>query len=315
MTKKSPRVLLVSAEAYPFSGSGAGEAAMQSLPEAVAGEGYDVSLILPKYPRPAIAALDCEPVPARIPVPLGEHNFQAAVYRAQASVSPAVPIDAVVDPESPRRRFPVYFVENAKFFGRERIYGTAGAPYLDNDERFTFFCRAVLEFVLKAGISFDLIHCHDWPTALVPMFLRVAYDGRRPFLKTASILTVHDPDAQGDFPPESFALTGLAWDLFKPEHLAANGRFNFLNAGFRYADSLKAGNPAAAEAVRGGESGRELAATLEKRRREAAAEAAAGGANIRANGRFDFNAPASFREYAGIYRHVLDDLKGGSHVR
>jgi starch synthase len=303
MLKKRPRVLLVSAEAYPFAGSGAGEATMQALPEAMAREGFDVSIILPKYRRPAIEALECATVAERLPVPLGENKIPTAVYRAEAAVSPAVPIDAVVDPESPRRRFPVYFVENVKYFDRERIFGSANVPYLDNDERFTFFCRAVMEFVRKAGTGVDLIHCHDWPTALIPLFLRARYGDLRPFKKTVSVLTVHDPAAQGEFPPESFALTGLAWDLFHPEKLALNGRFNFLNAGFHYADGLSAGNEGTAEAIRTGQFGPVLAAALEKRRCEAA------------KADFDFTAPASVRDYARIYRHVIQNPRGGSHVR
>ena len=311
MEKKRPRILLVSAEAYPFNGSGPGEAAMQHLPEAIAREGFDVSLVLPKYRRPAITALEAAPILKGLPVPLGPNKVPATISRVEAPVCPADLCDAHVVSEAPPRRFPVYFVENAKYFDRERIYGSANTPYLDNDERFTFFCRAVLEFLRKAKISVDLIHCHDWPTSLIPLFLRTSYGSRGPFRKTVSVLTVHDPAVQGDFPPESFALTGLNWDLFSPEKLAVNGRFNFLNAGFRYADSLKAGSPEVVDVVRDEETGRDLAAVLDRRRAEAAQREAAG----KSDGRFDFLAPHSLREYAGLYRHLMEFSRGGSHVR
>lgn len=324
MMSKRPRLLLVSAEAYPFTGSGAGETMLPSIPEAVAREGFDVSLILPKYRRPAIEALECEPVVERLPVPLGENKVPTTVYRAEAAVAPCVPIDSVVDPEAPRRRFPVYLIENAKYFDRERIFGSTAAPYLDNDERFVFFCRAVMEFIRKTGIGADLIHCHDWPTALIPLFLRTGFDDQRPFKKTVTFLTVHDLAAQGEFPPESFALTGLSWDLFHPDKLAVNGRFNFLNAGFRYADGLSAGNEAAAEEIRNGEAGAMLRAVLEKRRREedgretAAAKKKkarpAGKAEAQPDGRLELAVPASAREYAGFYRRAMQKTRGGSDV-
>ncbi|MHB8056196.1 MAG: glycogen/starch synthase, partial [Candidatus Aminicenantales bacterium] len=270
LAKKRTRVIQISAEPYPFSNDGGGASAVRVLPESLSRLGYEVSLITPKYRRPAIEGLALSPMLPRFPVPLGSDKVLASVWKAEAVVSPALPDDAPSDPEPPARRFPVYFIENVKYFGRERIFGSENTPYPDNDERFAFFCRAALEFLRKARIGVDILHCHDWPAALVPLLLRTQYPGRNPFGKTASVLTVHDPAAQGEFPPEALALTGLSWDFFTPDRLALNGKFNFIKAGFLFADAVNAGDGAAAEAVRTGAAGADLAAILERRQRETA---------------------------------------------
>jgi starch synthase len=319
LLRKKTSVVLISAEAYPFAGSGASAVALQSLPESLSRLGYDVSLVTPKYRRPAIEELPLLPVLRRFLVPVGSNKVPSSVYKADATVSPAPPVDYPIDPDPPAGRFRIYFIENAKYFDRERIFGSENAPYLDNDERFTFFCRAVLEFLWRARISADIVHCHDWPAALVPLFLRTEYGDRRHFRKTASVLTVYDPTVQGDFPPESFALTGLSWDLFAPERLATAGRFNFTAAGFLFADSLSAGDEASAEAIRTGAVGAELAAILDRRKREAGEilnkeKKDGNGRGEETKARFDFGAPASGREVAEVYRQAMIIRRGGSHV-
>jgi starch synthase len=319
LMKKRTHVALISAEPYPFSNDGGGASAVRVLPESLSRLGYEVSLITPKYRRPAIEALALSPVLPRFVVPLGSEKVTAAVWKAEAAVSPALPDDANADQEPPARRFPIYFIDNAKYFGRERIFGSENAPYPDNDERFTFFCRAALEFLRKAGIRVDILHCHDWPAALVPLLLRTQYAGRNPLSKTASVLTVHDPAAQGEFPPESLALTGLSWEFFTPDRLALNRKFNFVKAGFLFADAVCAGDAAAAEAIRTGASGAELAATLERRKREAGEDLEKGKKGRKspddgAAARFECAAPKSARDVAEIYQQALKSRRGESHV-
>jgi len=214
------RILIVSPEAAPFAVAGGLAAAASGLAKALARKGVDVSLILPKYRRPEIESLSLEPVVSELCVPLGNDKVKASVHKAEADFGP------------------VFFVDNPKYFCRPEVYGSAREEYLDNDERFTFFDRAVLEFVLKQKMPADVIHCHDWPTALIPLFLRTHYSQKSHFKDTAAVLSVHDPARQGKFPPESLAWTGLNWDYFTPDQLALNGRFNFLKAGLIFSDAL-----------------------------------------------------------------------------
>ncbi|GAG20364.1 unnamed protein product, partial [marine sediment metagenome] len=132
----------------------------------------------------------------------------------------------------------IYFIDNPKYFWRDYIYGTGRGEYLDNDERFIFFNRAVLEFLLKTKMPVDIIHCNSWPTALIPVFLRTHYSKKSQFKKTATVFTLHNIAYQGEFPPESLALTGLNWKYFNPKQLSFNGKFNFLKAGMVFSDVL-----------------------------------------------------------------------------
>ena len=299
LKKKRTRVVLITAEAYPFNHDGTGPASVRILPESLARRGFDVSLIAPKYRRPAIEELALAPALERFGVPVGADKVPASVWKANVPVAPATPSAAPVDPEPPARHFPVYFIENVKYFGRDRIFGSENNPYPDNDERFTFFCRAVLEFLRKARLGADVLHCHDWPAALVPLFLRTQCPDRRPFNRMATVLTIHDPEARGEFPPEALALTGLPWDFFTPDRLAHDGKFSFVKAGFLFADAVTAGDGAAAEAVRAGAEWAELAAALERRKSEE---------------NLGFEVPETAEDIAGIYRRALRSRGGDIHV-
>jgi starch synthase len=304
--KDRMRVVIVSAEATPFTETGKLAEAIRLLSESLARSGCEVSLVLPKYRRPAIDALPLASVLPRLMVPLGTELIKTTVFKAEVDLRALPGSRSAEDGESGNRTFSVYFIENAKYFGRDLIFGSENAPYLDNDERFTFFSRAALEFISKARIGADILHCHDWPTALVPLFLRTQYAGKRHFRNTASVLTLYDAAAQGVFPPESFALTGLNWDFFTPDQLALNGQFNFLKAGLIFADALSATSEMCAESVRSGAAGSGLAAILARR---------ASGATTAYPDFPIISVRPRPAEYPNLYRQAMESKRGGSYVR
>ena len=108
---------------------------------------------------------------------------------------------------------------------------TAGV-YEDNAERFIFFSKAVLELARRLSPSPELIHCHDWTTALIPVFVR---DRQLPF---RTVLTIHNLEHQGSFWSFDFALTGLPGSYFGARGLEFYGRLNFLKSGILYADAV-----------------------------------------------------------------------------
>jgi starch synthase len=215
------RVLIVSAEMAPFTAGGASKA-VRALVERLSKRGALVSVALPRYRRPEIEALPLEPAAPGFWVPLGEDRAKATAYGAPLNGGRA------------------YFIDHPKYFLRDCVFGTEHGDYLDNDERFAFFSRAVVEFLLKARLDFDILHCHGWPTALVPLFLGTHYARKQRFRRTATVLSAPDLSAQGSFPPESLAFTGLNWNYFTPERLALNGKFSYLKAGLLFADGLAA---------------------------------------------------------------------------
>ena len=92
---------------------------------------------------------------------------------------------------------PVYLVEQNDYFDRPELYLEEGEDYRDNCERFTFFCRAVLEAIPLLDLQTDLIHCHDWCAALIPAYLKTLYRDRPPFDGIASLYTIHNSGVPG----------------------------------------------------------------------------------------------------------------------
>lgn len=214
------KVLYATPEFSPLAKSGELADVAQSLPKTLSSLGVDVSLIMPKYRRPEIESLATEVVVPELLVPLGKKKVKGSISKIELSKNT------------------IYFVDNPKYFWREKTYGSSKGEYLDNDERFVFFNRAVLEFLLKAKIRVDIIHCNNWPTALIPVFLRTLYSQKSQFKDIATVLSLHNVAYQGQFPAETMAFTGLEWNYFTPEQLSFNGKFNFLKAGIIFSDII-----------------------------------------------------------------------------
>ncbi len=131
-----------------------------------------------------------------------------------------------------------YFIECDVLFDRPELYGTAEGDYPDNDLRYIFFSRAVLEACIALDVRPDIIHCNDWQTCMIPLYLKTLYRRQRQFRTTATLLTVHNLGYQGIYDAGSMSLTGLGWDFFVPDRLEFFGKLNILKAGLIYADRL-----------------------------------------------------------------------------
>lgn len=219
MTQKL-NVVYVSTEVSPYAKSGELADVACSLPKYLANAGIKVSIIMPMYRTPEIESLSKELDVPHLVVPIGERNVKARVFKSEHG------------------KYDLYFIDNPQYFWRENIYGTGKGDYLDNDERFIFFSRAVLEFLLKKKMHADILHCNSWPTALVPVFLKTHYAQKSLFKETATVFTLHNIAYQGEFPPETLELAGLSWDYFSPKQLSLNGKFNFLKAGVLFSDVI-----------------------------------------------------------------------------
>jgi starch synthase len=211
-------VALVTPEAAPFAKSGELAEFCSSLPRYLTPLGFKVSLILPKFGTPQIASLHTAAALPEISVPLNGERVKASVLRAG------------------EKGYDIYLIDSPKYFLRENIYGPPSGNYLDNDERFVFFSRAALEFLRQSGPSPDIVHCQNWPTALIPVFLQSHYREDPKLRSAATLLTLHNTAYQGEFPAETLALMDLSWDFFGPRRLSLNGKFNFLQAGAACAD-------------------------------------------------------------------------------
>ncbi len=131
----------------------------------------------------------------------------------------------------------VFLIECDDFFDRNELYGTPFGDFHDNAERFIFFSRAILEALMKMGLRPDIIHCNDWQTAMIPLYLKTVYNNDF-FKKTSTVMTIHNMGYQGIFEMEKFGLTGLGWEWFNMEGIEFYGRINLLKAGLISADII-----------------------------------------------------------------------------
>lgn len=136
------------------------------------------------------------------------------------------------------RDIDVYFVESRKYFDRDGLYGDGKADYPDNLERFRFFCWKTLELLKTLNIRADIVHCHDWQTALIPVYLKHVLDGDGFYQKMKTVLTVHNLAYQGVFPKEKFPLLKLEQKFFGQEGFEFYGKVNLLKGGIIFSDCV-----------------------------------------------------------------------------
>ncbi len=244
MAKRKMRVAFVTPEVAPYAKSGELADVAASLPKALAARGVEVSLFMPLYRQPGVDSLSKVPVLHDLSVPLGREKIKAAVHRAELGWAD------------------LYLIDCPRYFHREHIYGPSKGAYLDNDERFAFFGRAVLEYLSRVRTAPDVIHCNNWPSALIPVLLKTRYAARALFKATASVLTLHNVAYQGEFPADSMSLAGLTWNDFASGRLVFDGKFNFLKAGVLFADAVNTVSRQYRKEILAGEQGPGLADIL-----------------------------------------------------
>ena len=247
--RKSVRLAIVTPEVAPFARAGELAEFCSALPRYLAPLGFDISLIMPKYGTPQIASLETRIIRPEISVPLNGERIKASVFRAD------------------QNGCGLFFIDSPKYFLREHIYGPPTGNYLDNDERFVFFSRAALELLRRDGHSPDVIHCHNWPTALIPVFLHSHYREDPGLKSAASLLTLHNTVYQGEFPADSLSLTELGWDFFNSRSLSSNGKVNFLQAGVAHADLVNTVSSTYEKELLSRKNGSGLSAVLRRRRK------------------------------------------------
>lgn len=93
----------------------------------------------------------------------------------------------------PNAKLQVYFIDNEDYFHRKSVFfDKENNFYEDNDERVIFFCKGVLETVKKLGWAPDIVHCNDWMTSLIPLYLKTTYKNDPIFNNSKSVFTIYN---------------------------------------------------------------------------------------------------------------------------
>ncbi|MFH1189536.1 MAG: glycogen synthase GlgA [Candidatus Omnitrophota bacterium] len=203
------KILFASSEVVPFAKTGGLADVAGSLPAALEALGADVRVIMPKY-----RSVKSEGKEARM-----------------------------------GKDVKVYLVEHDDYFDRKEIYGDKFGDYADNLDRFAFFSRQVLERCIKENFKPDIIHCNDWHTALVPVYLNTIYKYDPFFENTRTLFTIHNIAYQGLFSKDDFPKIGLDWALFHIHYFEFYGNVNLMKAGIVYADAVSTVSPTYAREI------------------------------------------------------------------
>ena len=225
------KILMISSEAIPFAKSGGLGDAVSALAAALSRLGHDVRVLMPRYQfisKDSLKALE-GPMGVRI----GDTEHWTSVYVSSLPVSDV----------------PVYFLDFDKYFARPGVYGQSSQnEYSDNPERFAFLSKAAFQLCRKLGWVPDIMHAHDWPSSLVPVYLSTI-ERSEGFSDTASVLTIHNLGYQGVFAKEHFPFIGLDWMLFHGAGFEFHDAVNFLKAGITMADCLTTVSPTYAREI------------------------------------------------------------------
>lgn len=211
------KVLMVASEATPFAKTGGLADVIGSLAPALRARGEDVAIFMPRYR--GVEPPGMTRVYDDLRVWFGPASYGGSIYRAVENGAP------------------YYFLDVPELFDRESPYGDGTGDYPDNHIRFAVFARATLT-VVRSLFRPRILHCHDWQSALLPVYLRTRYACDPTFLGIKTVLTIHNLGYQGLFPDTVLPEIGLDPALFTPERLEFFGKVNLLKGGVLYSDAV-----------------------------------------------------------------------------
>ncbi len=227
-------IVLASSEAFPFCKTGGLADVVGALTQDFSRvRGAKVVLFLPHY-RSIKNASSLKTVPGTFFIPIGARLEPARISYLKWG-------NALV-----------FFVESAKYFDRNELYFTKAGDYKDNDERFIFFSRAVLEACKFIGFRPDIIHAHDWQAGLIPAYLNTVYKSDAFFTRTRSMFTIHNIAYQGYFKRETFEKAGFFDADFTYDKFEYWGGISYLKSGIVFADKVNTVSPTYAKELLSG---------------------------------------------------------------
>ena len=211
------KVLFVASECVPFIKTGGLADVVGSLPKYFNKDEFDVRVILPKY--------QCMREDFKHQLQYVTHFYMELNWRQQYV--------GVLHLEYEGIHY--YFIDNEYYFSGARPYGNIH----EDIEKFAFFSRAALSALPLINFQPDIVHCHDWQTGLIPVYLKDKFHEGQFFANMKSIMTIHNLKFQGIWDVKAVKdITGLPPYYFTPDKLEAYGDANYLKGGIVYADAV-----------------------------------------------------------------------------
>ena len=231
------KILFAASEAVPFMKTGGLADVTGSLPGYFDKKHFDVRIIMPKYL--------CMDEKWKAQLRFVCHFYVNLSWRRQY----------VGIFETGQNGITYYFVDNEFYFAGDKPYHNI----YEDVEKFAFFSKAVLEALPYLDFWPDVIHCHDWQTGLVPVFLRTFYGDERCYSNIRTVFSIHNLKFQGRFSlPAVIDITGLPEQIFSSDKLESYGEANYLKGGVVYADAVTTVSPTYAREIMTPEGGEGL---------------------------------------------------------
>ena len=213
------KVLFATSEAYPFAMSGGLADVAGALPKALRKRFIGCRIILPLYSTISEEMRQKMTFVCNITVPVAWRRQYCGVFEAH--------VDGVI----------YYFIDNQYYFKRDSLYG-----YYDDAERFAFFSRAVLEVLPHINFIPDIIHCNDWQTALIPVYLDAFYKQNEYYKDMKTVFTIHNIQYQGKYGYDLYNdVVGLPIERFGI--VQYENCINFMKGAIQCADKITTVSP------------------------------------------------------------------------
>ena len=222
-------VLFIASEAVPFIKTGGLADVVGSLPKYFNKDEYDVRVMIPKY--------TCIPWEYREKMIYKTHFYIDLAWRTQYVGVFELEYNGVM----------FYLIDNEFYFSGNKPYG-----YIHEDvEKFAFFSKAALSAIPVIGFKPDIIHCHDWQTGLIPVYMHERFATGEYFEGLKSVMTIHNLKFQGIWDLKKVQdITGLHQSFFTPDKLEAYNDANYLKGGIVYADAVTTVSSSYAEEIK-----------------------------------------------------------------
>lgn len=221
------KCLFVSSEVAPYAKTGGLADVIGALPKKLREQGIDARVVMPYY--------------SKMRGQFFEHDSHFLtsydVYLGWRVQGVGVYYDDAI--------MPTYFLKSDTYFSRPELYG-----YQDDYERFAFFCKGVLEMLRHIDFMPDIIHCNDWQTGPLCVFLKEMYSKDTFFSKIKTVYTIHNMKYQGLFGREALNVLDLGNDYMTPERLEYHGAVSYMKAGLLYSDKITTVSPTYAEEIK-----------------------------------------------------------------
>ena len=213
-------ILIVSPEVAPFAKTGGLADVAGALPKALRRSGYDVRVILPLY--------KC--------VLSNGYKLKKVKSGVRHDMLKSLPAFDIYEHEG--AGITAYFIDKKDYFDRDDLYGTSEGDYPDNAHRFDFFSQAVLASIKALDLRCDVIHCNDWQSALIPVYLKFRLVNDPFYRDTKTLFTIHNLAYQGQFPGRTIKELALSPGFFNVHAFEFYRKANFMKAGILHADAI-----------------------------------------------------------------------------